>query len=122
MVPPTQGKLTTHVLDTANGCPGAGIRIELYRLEGDSEHYLTHEVTNDDGRTDRPLLTAETIAPGIYELRFWVGDYFAARVGSLPQIPFLDQVPIRFGIADPAAHYHVPLLVSPWSYSTYRGS
>ncbi|MEM8611198.1 MAG: hydroxyisourate hydrolase [Cyanobacteria bacterium P01_H01_bin.105] len=125
------GKLTTHVLDTAGGCPGAGIQVQLYYLDGnrdgDSEHCLTHMVTNSDGRTDSPLLTAENMVPGVYELRFWVGDYFAAKelVSKeifLPQVPFLDLIPIRFGIADATAHYHVPLLVSPWSYSTYRGS
>lgn len=118
----TVGKLTTHVLDTANGCPAAGIRLELYRLEGDREQCLVQKITNSDGRTDGPLLTAETMATGVYELRFWVGEYFAAQNTSLPPIPFLEVVPIRFGIADAAVHYHVPLLVSPWSYSTYRGS
>ncbi|MEM6254776.1 MAG: hydroxyisourate hydrolase [Cyanobacteria bacterium P01_D01_bin.156] len=122
----TAGKLTTHVLDTANGCPAAGVELQLYRLENDQAHCLTKTITNSDGRTDSPLLTPETMVAGLYELRFWVGDYFAAQ--ATPQatfsspIPFLDLVPIRFGIADAAAHYHVPLLVSPWSYSTYRGS
>lgn len=116
------GKLTTHVLDTANGCPAADIKIELYRLGGDDEQCLASVVTNSDGRTDSPLLTEETMATGLYELRFWVGDYFAAKQTALPPIPFLDRVPIRFGIAEATAHYHVPLLVSPWSYSTYRGS
>ncbi|MEM9217528.1 MAG: hydroxyisourate hydrolase [Cyanobacteria bacterium P01_F01_bin.150] len=116
------GKLTTHVLDTANGCPAVGIKIELYRQENGSDKCLASEVTNNDGRTDRVLLTGETMAIGIYELRFWVGDYFKSKEMPLPHVPFLDWVPIRFGIADAAAHYHVPLLVSPWSYSTYRGS
>lgn len=118
----TTGKLTTHILDTANGCPAAGVKVELYRQTGASEEHLASEITNNDGRTDSPLLAGETMATGIYELRFWVGDYFASKETSLPQLPFLDWVPIRFGIADAAAHYHVPLLVSPWSYSTYRGS
>lgn len=118
----TVGKLTTHVLDTASGCPGAGIKLELYRLAGDTEDCVAKAITNSDGRTDSPLLIAETMATGVYELRFWVGEYFAAKDTSVPSIPFLDWVPIRFGIADATAHYHVPLLVSPWSYSTYRGS
>ena len=121
MTEPTTGKLTTHVLDTANGGPAAGIKIELYRLEGNSEQRLAKAITNSDGRTDSPLLTTDAMAVGLYELRFWVGDYFANRA-DLPSVPFLDLVPIRFGIAEAAAHYHVPLLVSPWSYSTYRGS
>lgn len=122
MAEPITGKLTTHVLDTANGCPGAGIKVELYRLEENNQQHLASEITNSDGRTDSPLLAAATMATGIYELRFWVGDYFASKGSSLSQLPFLDLVPIRFGIADATAHYHVPLLVSPWSYSTYRGS
>ncbi len=122
MTDSTTGKLTTHVLDTANGCPAAGIKVELYRLGENSNQRLTSEITNSDGRTDKPLLTAAAMAVGIYELRFWVGDYFASKGTSPSQLPFLDWVPIRFGIADATAHYHVPLLVSPWSYSTYRGS
>lgn len=116
------GKLTTHVLDTANGCPAAGMKIELHRIADDRPQCLTTQITNADGRTDTPLLTATEIAIGLYELRFWVSDYFASHTPSLPDPPFLDQIPIRFGIADTALHYHVPLLVSPWSYSTYRGS
>lgn len=116
------GKLTTHILDTANGCPAAEVKVELYRQAGDSEKHLASEITNHDGRTDRPLLAEATMAIGIYELRFWIGDYFASKETALPPVPFLDWVPIRFGIVDAAAHYHVPLLVSPWSYSTYRGS
>ena len=104
--------LTTHVLDTARGVPAAGMQIELARL-GVPRHVVTTTVTNADGRTDDPLLA---ITPaGEYELVFSVGDYFGERT-------FLDRVPVRFRIADEAAHYHVPLLVSPWSYSTYRGS
>ena len=120
MTEQTAGKLTTHVLDTANGCPAAGIKVELYRWDGDSLQHLKSETTNGDGRTDGPLLT--TLVTGVYELRFGVGDYFTAKGMTLPEVPFLDWVPIRFGIADAAGHYHVPLLVSPWSYSTYRGS
>jgi len=117
-----QGKLTTHVLDTAGGCPAVGLQVQLYRITEQGDQCLTTEITNADGRTDTPLLSAADIAVGVYELRFWVGEYFASRYADLPTPPFLDQIPIRFGLADPTAHYHVPLLVSPWSYSTYRGS
>lgn len=113
------GKLTTHVLDTANGCPASGIAIALWQL--DSKTLLKTVETNADGRTDEPLLTGEEFKAGVYELVFTIGDYFA-RDGEYPDPLFLDQIPIRFGIADTEAHYHVPLLVSPWSYSTYRGS
>lgn len=116
------GKLTTHVLDTAGGCPAAAMTLHLYRLEADSEQCLVSQITNADGRTDKPLLADADMVVGVYELRFGVGEYFASRDASLPDPPFLTQVPIRFGIADITAHYHVPLLVSPWSYSTYRGS
>lgn len=114
------GKLTTHVLDTANGRPASGVTIELYR----DKDLVKTVVTNADGRSDAPLLAGEAFASGSYVLVFHVGDYFAAagREGQEQGIPFLDRVPVRFGIADPNAHYHVPLLVSPWSYSTYRGS
>ena len=111
-------KLTTHVLDTANGCPAAGMRIELERLDGDG---MQSVVTNADGRVDGPLLEGDGHAPGRYELRFGVADYFRSRGVALPEPPFLDEVVIRFGLAADE-HYHVPLLVSPWSYSTYRGS
>jgi 5-hydroxyisourate hydrolase len=107
------GFLTTHVLDTARGRPAAGVEIELTRL-ADGE-LLRIATTNADGRTDEPLIAAGELRAGEYELVFAVGDYFGERA-------FLDRVPVRFSIADPAAHYHVPLLVSPWSYSTYRGS
>ena len=106
------GRLTTHVLDTANGRPAAGIPVELARLEGEARDVLASVTTNADGRTDAPLL--EALEPGTYELVFSVGGHFADG--------FLDRVPVRFTIADADAHYHVPLLVSPWSYSTYRGS
>lgn len=115
------GKLTTHVLDTAKGCPAAGLRIDLYRVEGDGMEMIKSVMTNSDGRTDAPMLAAAEIASGVYELRFHAGDYI--RGGSrLPEIAFLDIVPVRFGIDDASAHYHVPLLVSPFGYSTYRGS
>ena len=113
--------LTTHVLDTARGCPAAGMRIELAMLDGEEREVLKTVRTNRDGRTDGPLLRAEEMGRGAYELVFDVGEYFAGGEG-LPNPPFLGLVPIRFGVADPSAHYHVPLLASPWSYSTYRGS
>lgn len=112
------GRLTTHVLDTARGRPAAGVAIEL-RSGGET---LRAVRTNADGRTDEPLLAGAALAAGEYEIVFHVGDYFAAA-GLAPEgLPFLDLVPVRFGIADSEAHYHVPLLVSPWAYSTYRGS
>ena len=115
------GRLTTHVLDTANGRPGAGIAIELYRLDRSRER-VASAVTNGDGRCDRPLLEGDALSAGTYELEFHVGDYFAAhgQGGLAPR--FLDHVVIRFGIAAPGEHYHVPLLISPFSYTTYRGS
>ncbi len=120
------GKLTTHVLDTAHGCPGKGITIELWQINNESElekkTLLKTTVTNDDGRTDEPLLVNGEFSTGVYELVFQVGDYFATWKKKSPEIVFLDYIPIRFGIADINAHYHVPLLVSPWSYTTYRGS
>ncbi|MBE9060475.1 hydroxyisourate hydrolase [cf. Phormidesmis sp. LEGE 11477] len=117
-----EGKLTTHVLDTANGCPAAGMTIELWKLEAQKHEKVSSHITNEDGRTDGPLLQADTMAVGSYELLFMAGPYFAQKTDLLPSPPFLDAIPIRFGIADLTAHYHVPLLVSPWSYSTYRGS
>ena len=116
------GKLTTHVLDTARGCPAKGINLELWEISQlGQKTLLKTTVTNADGRTDNPLLT-EDLAIGIYELVFIVGDYFASYSEALPNPPFLNRIPIQFGIADATTHYHVPLLVSPWSYSTYRGS
>ena len=119
------GKLTTHVLDTANGCPGSGIAIALWELDSnlniDSKTLLKKTITNEDGRTDEPLLAKEELKVGVYELVFSVGNYFA-KYSDYPDPLFLDTIPIRFGISDTEAHYHVPLLVSPWSYSTYRGS
>ena len=113
------GRLTTHVLDTMRGKPGAGIRIELYALEGVTARRVADTVTNADGRTDAPLLSGEAFKAGRYELLFHIGAYFR---GSGLESPFLDVVPVRFAIADGAQHYHVPLLASPWSYTTYRGS
>jgi 5-hydroxyisourate hydrolase len=115
------GKLTTHVLDTAHGCPAAGMRVTLWRLDG-GERMIKTVVLNDDGRADAPLLDGEALQRGRYRLVFAVAAYFRARGAALAEPPFLDEVPLEFGIADPAAHYHVPLLVSPWSYATYRGS
>jgi len=105
--------LTTHVLDTTSGVPAAGMKIELWSI--DQSELLKSVQTNSDGRVDEPLLTGEQMRPGSYELVFFVGDYFGER-------QFLDRVPVRFIISDASAKYHVPLLVSPWSYSTYRGS
>lgn len=116
------GFLTTHVLDTARGCPAAGLTIWLYALNGQSHRKIATAVTNADGRTDAPILPAPKFKPGIYELVFHAGDYLRATGQAGAEPLFLDQVPIRFGITDPAAHYHVPLLLSPYGYSTYRGS
>jgi 5-hydroxyisourate hydrolase len=118
----TTGRLTTHVLDTANGCPAAGMAVALYRLDGGTPTLLETHHLDADGRADGPLLAGATLLPGRYRLVFAVADYFRARGVKLPEPPFLDEVPIDFGIADPSAHYHVPLLASPWSFSTYRGS
>jgi len=118
------GRLTTHVLDTAQGRPAANMTIELWRLnaEGSGRRLLKTVRTNGDGRTDGPLLANEELAAGVYELVFAVGEYFAVQGIATASPPFLDRVPVRFGIADATSHYHVPLLVSPWAYSTYRGS
>ncbi|MCC1494305.1 hydroxyisourate hydrolase [Cognatishimia sp. F0-27] len=116
------GYLTTHVLDTARGCPAKGIRIALYRVSGNSHKMIAESVTNDDGRTDNPILPSESFKPGTYELVFFAGDYLRATGQGEGDILFLDQVPIRFGISDADAHYHVPLLLSPHGMSTYRGS
>ena len=115
-------KLSTHVLDTAHGCPASGLKIELWSLADEERTLVTSAKTNADGRTDIPLLAADEMKPGLYEIIFFVGDYFAAKSPTLPKIRFLDHVPVRFGIADAGASYHVPLLCSPWAYSTYRGS
>jgi len=116
------GRLTTHVLDTTHGRPGAGVRIDLFRLRGEARQLLTSTRTNADGRCDGPLLQGEHLQPGTYELAFHVGAYFASAGTALPEPPFLDVVPVRFGIASSGQHYHVPLLISPYGYSTYRGS
>jgi 5-hydroxyisourate hydrolase len=118
------GRLTTHVLDTRDGRPAANMRIELWAIESGSETraLLKTMRTNADGRTDAPLLAGAELRRGVYELIFAVGEYFAGREVPTSTPPFLGRVPIRFGVADANAQYHVPLLVSPWSYSTYRGS
>ncbi len=115
------GYLTTHVLDTARGCPAEGLRIDLYRITGAERTHLTTLTTNADGRTDTQILPADAFQTGTYELVFHAGAYLDAT-GTPPEEPrFLDEVPIRFGMSE-AAHYHVPLLLSPFGYSTYRGS
>lgn len=116
------GRLTTHVLDTAHGRPGAGIALALFRIEGTERQPVVRTTTNADGRCDAPLLEGEALRTGVYELDFEVGAYFRGLGVALPEPAFLDVVTLRFGVADAAAHYHVPLLVSPWSFSSYRGS
>jgi 5-hydroxyisourate hydrolase len=119
-------KLSTHVLDTAHGRPGAGVQITLYAIDnpahGAGRVQLKSDVTNADGRCATPLLDGDAMRAGRYELVFNAGDYFAAQGVQLPVPPFIDQVTLAFGIADPTQNYHVPLVVTPWSYSTYRGS
>jgi len=118
-----EGRLTTHVLDTAAGRPAAGVRIELWTIGADGRRDLVRTaVTNGDGRVDGALLDGALMAAGQYELVFHAGDYLRASGTELPEPAFLDIIPIRFGIADAAAHYHVPLLLSPYGFSTYRGS
>lgn len=117
------GKLTTHVLDTMHGSPAAGMAVLLYRLGADgSAQELKRLTLNSDGRADAPLLAGEALQAGRYRLVFGVAAYFKGRGVQLPEPAFLDEVPLDFGIADTGGHYHVPLLASPWSYSTYRGS
>jgi 2-oxo-4-hydroxy-4-carboxy-5-ureidoimidazoline decarboxylase len=117
------GRLSTHVLDTSSGRPAAGIAIELVELsELGPSRVITRAITNDDGRTDRPLIGGRPVPIGRYELSFAVGDYFAARGVPLADPPFLDRIPLRFAVSEPEGHLHVPLLVTPWSYATYRGS
>jgi 5-hydroxyisourate hydrolase len=116
------GRLTTHILDTASGSPAARVRIDLFAVTGGGLRELASVTTNDDGRCDGPVLEGDAFASGIYELQFHVGDYLRARGEDLPSPAFLDIVPIRFGVASADEHYHVPLLISPYGYSTYRGS
>jgi len=115
-------RLSTHVLDTSRGRPAAGMTIELHAVREAARQHIRSATTNADGRTDAPLLSGESIETGVYELTFHAGAYFRDLGVPVTDPPFLDQVVIRFGIADPAGHYHVPLLLSPYGYSTYRGS
>ena len=117
-----RGYLTTHVLDTATGKPAAGLSVALFRVTGDGLTRIVTMVTNDDGRTDSPILPQEDFEVGVYELVFDAGDYLRATGQAVEEPLFLDVVPLRFGVSDPDAHYHVPLLLSPFGYSTYRGS
>ncbi|USK85870.1 hydroxyisourate hydrolase [Peribacillus asahii] len=116
--------LTTHILDLSHGQPAANVKIELYYFEPTSNErkLIRTAVTNEDGRCDAPLLSDEEVTAGSYELLFYIGEYFRNKEVVLPDPPFLEQIPVRFGISNPAAHYHVPLLVSPWGYQVYRGS
>lgn len=120
------GRLTTHVLDTSRGVPAAGVKITLYRISGTQHARIVETVTNADGRCDAPLLAGDTLVEGSYELVFAAGDYLrrTGQAGAKDHsgLLFLDEIPIRFGVADAGAHYHVPLLISPFAYSTYRGS
>lgn len=116
------GALTTHVLDTSRGVPAHGVTIALHRIAGDDRQELIQAVTNADGRVDTPLLSGEALAEGTYELIFAMGAYFRERSDPVTDPPFLDDVVVRFTIGDRDAHYHVPLLATPWSYTTYRGS
>jgi 2-oxo-4-hydroxy-4-carboxy-5-ureidoimidazoline decarboxylase len=120
---PVHGRLSTHVLDTHSGRPAAGVVVELVELsERGANRVVTRTVTNTDGRTDRPLIGGRPVPIGRYELTFSVGDYFAARQVAMSDPPFLDRIPLRFSVSEPEGHLHVPLLVTPWSYATYRGS
>ena len=114
-------KLTTHVLDIYSGKPGKGIKVDLYHLLDGKREKLNSVILNNDGRAEKPLIEGLNFKEGQYEIIFFVGDYFK-KITETPKIPFLDDIVIRFGISNPKEHYHVPLLVSPWSYSTYRGS
>jgi 5-hydroxyisourate hydrolase len=118
------GRLSTHVLDTVRGRPAAGVMVTLHRLVDGSWQAVAEQTTNADGRTDQPMLSGDEFPAGTYMLSFHIGDYFKQAGTTQPptEPPFLDVIPIRFNVADPAGHYHVPLLATPWSYSTYRGS
>lgn len=116
------GRLTTHVLDTARGQPAAGVKIEFSVLDGATWKPLKTVITNADGRTDEPLMTGADMRSGQFQMLFHIGDYFRQGGVALANPPFIDRIPLHFGIADIQAHYHVPLLASPWAYSTYRGS
>ena len=114
-------KLTTHVLDTYSGKPGKNIKVDVFYISDNKRNRINTVVLNNDGRSDKPLIEGNNFKEGHYELIFFIGDYFK-KITNLPRTPFLNEVVIRFRISDPKEHYHVPLLVSPWSYSTYRGS
>ena len=114
-------KLTTHVLDVYSGKPGSGIKVDLYQIQNSKREKLSSVILNNDGRTDKPFIEGSNFKEGQYELVFFVGDYFK-KITEIPKIPFLDDVVVKFGISNANEHYHVPLLVSPWSYSTYKGS
>ena len=116
------GKISTHVLDTTLGKPGAGVEVELYRVDATARILVRADVTNSDGRCSTPLAEGDALTAGNYELVFGAGAYFAAQGIALPDPPFLDRVVIAFGIANASENYHVPLVLTPWSYSTYRGS
>lgn len=116
------GRLTTHVLDAAHGCPGSAIRVALYRVEGERLEKVAEALTNSDGRCDAPLLQGDDYRSGVYQLQFSAGDYYRNKGVKLGDHAFLDEVVLRFGIDANQDHYHVPLLISPYSYSTYRGS
>ncbi|WP_312415260.1 hydroxyisourate hydrolase [Shinella sp.] len=116
------GRLTTHVLDTALGKPAAGLRIDLYWIENEERQHIATVTTNGDGRVDGALVEGVGFMAGVYELVFHAGDYLRGTGADLPEPAFIDRIPLRFGIADPSSHYHVPLLLSPYGYSTYRGS
>ena len=121
-MPKTEGRLSTHILDMVTGKPAPRVRLALYEVGGSTRSLIVETITNADGRTDAPLLSGGPLRIGTYELQFNVGEYFAAQKIAQSDPPFLDIVPVRFSIAEPEGHYHVPLLVTPWSYSTYRGS
>ena len=115
-------KLSTHVLDTMHGCPAAGVALDLYIIETAGPRHVKTAITNADGRTDAPLLAGDGVKKGRYRLVFKAGDYFRARGVELPEIPFVDIVTLDFGLAEDGGSYHVPLVCTPWTYSTYRGS
>jgi len=116
------GKISTHVLDTTQGKPGAGVQVALYRVDASARILVKEDTTNADGRCSVPLLEGDALVAGQYELVFSAGAYFAAQGVALPDPPFLDRIIIAFGVADASQNYHVPLVLTPWSYSTYRGS
>jgi 2-oxo-4-hydroxy-4-carboxy-5-ureidoimidazoline decarboxylase len=120
--PKTDGRVSTHVLDTTIGKPAAGVHIKLFELGVSARSLIAETITNSDGRTDAPLMGGGPLRVGIYEIEFAIGDYFRAKGMKVSSPAFLDVVPIRFGVAEPEGHYHVPLVTTPWTYSTYRGS